>query len=69
MRYLLLIFCALGELMLFACIGYVIYAGHSMFFLIFVVLALMAWRDVGGFGSWKPSNIKKFLKNAKAYGL
>ena len=36
---------------------------------IFALLALKVWVRQGGFMAWKPSEIKKFMTNAKRMGL
>ncbi len=70
MRYLFQIMVMLGDLLLFACAAYVLYAsGFDIICFILVFLAFSAWRKTGGFEAWTPSGIRAFMKNAKALGM
>ena len=70
MRYLLLIMAQLGDFFIFATIFYLLYkAPHSLFIWFIVGMAFYTWKKQGGFCAWKPEMIRKFLKNAKEYGL
>jgi len=74
MRYVIQIACMLTDLaILAAMIATVIYGFTGNMVIIDLVLILLAWstwQDVGGpFFAWRPSNIRKFMANAKKQGL
>jgi len=67
MRYLLQIAVMLGDIFIFVAGGYCLWTEPGT--IPIVAFALYVWWKQGGFFAWKPSNIRKFLDNAKRAGL
>ena len=67
MRYLILIFVGLGDILLVAAVVIVLYSYRNPLAWLLVAIALIYWHQAGGFKTWYPSNVKKFLTNAQKY--
>jgi hypothetical protein len=76
MRYIIQGMVMLGDVLFWTAMGGLIYFGLGYFqnplvLLIFILVgarAFQAWKQ-DGFIAWHPSNIRKFLANAKKAGL
>ncbi len=75
MRYFLLALVMLGDIAIPATVTillYIIYQLSPLFFLaafFIVVVAFEGHQKMGGFENWRPSQIKKYLANARKIGL
>jgi hypothetical protein len=70
MRYTLQTVVMIGDIILFLAVAWVlVYSQFNPFCVLIAAAAMKAWYDTGVFDSWRPSQIKKFMKNAKRYGL
>ncbi len=70
MRYVLQILVMLGDLLLLAMIAMVLmFSFQSPIAWLLVIVAVRVWWREGGFEAWRPSTIKRFLSNARKYGL
>jgi len=69
MRYLLQVIAMLGDLMFWGCVIFLlVVAPNNPIIWIVCLLGFFAWKE-HGFQAWNPANQRKFLANAKSYGL
>lgn len=72
MRYVIQVIVMLGDVLIALAIGYAVIMGiqqGSFVLLLAAVLGFIAWYRSGILFAWKPSNIRKFMANAKKAGL
>jgi uncharacterized protein (DUF779 family) len=75
MRYILQIIVMLSDIAIITAVCVIIYSmpqlgSLGMLICIYVIAkAYEAWKHTGGFIAWKPSEVKKYMKNAKELGL
>jgi hypothetical protein len=70
MRYMIWMGALLSDVVLFGALAFLIYdQGITLLTVIFGALAVAAFRESGGFDTWRPSKIRAFLHNARSVGL
>ncbi|MFA6536184.1 MAG: hypothetical protein WC250_03375 [Candidatus Paceibacterota bacterium] len=70
MRYVLQIFLNLFDLFLIGVSAWNIYnANYDLCMIGMVFCLVVVWNAQGGFMVWRPSNVRQFMKNARAAGL
>ncbi len=74
MRYVLQAMVMLGDVLLVVAIIIVLLFGYNHRETLPVVAVILVavwieWRNTGGISNWRPLEIRKFMMNARTYGL
>jgi hypothetical protein len=70
MRYLVQLAVMGGDVLLFIAVIVILYYGYdNPLAWGLVIAAYYTWKRAGAFDAWRPSVMRKFLKNAKSKGL
>lgn len=65
LRIRMVLLVLLGDIVLFASLMYAFLWWNWMITLVWIWIVYAPWKRHGGFGNWRPKNIKQFLKNWK----